>query len=172
MLTPPKKGEYSDYFENYIARVRDKDIQMLMISQVKELEHVYNQLTEEKATTPYNERKWTYKELLGHINDTEKIMFFRALCIARGEKESFPGFDQDAYVLKADFNAVTTETLLRDFKHTRELIVSFMNNLPKEAIDDLGVVNGHKTSVSALLHIIPGHFAHHLEIIDDTFQGL
>ena len=172
MLTPPKTGEYSDYFETYIARVRDKDIQVLMISQIEELERIYAQLTEEKAATPYKEGKWTYKELLGHINDTEKIMFFRALCIARGEKESFPGFDQDAYVLKANFNAVPTEALLRDFRLTRKLIVSFMNNLPKEAIDDVGVVNGHKTSVTALLHIITGHFVHHLTIIDDTFQGL
>src|SRR5690554_2822264 len=165
MLTPPKTGEYSDYFETYIARVRERDIRDLMVSQIKELERICGQLAEEEASVPYKEGKWTYKELLGHIGDTEKIMFFRALCIARGEKESLPGFDQDAYVLKAEFDRVPIKTLLQDFKQTRVLIASFMDSLPKEAIDYIGVVNGHKTSVNALLHIIPGHFAHHVNFI-------
>src|SRR5690554_4871211 len=165
MLTPPKQGEYGEYYQTYIDRVKDKDIRSLLLSQIGELEGIYRQLTEEKAAVPYKEGKWTYKELLGHLNDTEKIMFFRALCIARGEKASLPGFDQDTYVRHADFNTVPNHDLLVDFRLGREQIVSFIKTAPQKRINVVGLVNGQPMSVTALLHIIVGHFAHHLEII-------
>lgn len=167
MLTPPKQGEYSEYYDAYIAQVKGKDIQTLMISQIGELKNIYSRLTEEKAAVPYQEGKWTYKELLGHLNDTEKIMFFRALCIARGEKESLPGFDQDAYVRTANFNSIPINDLLVDFRLTREQIASFIKTVPQERINAVGLVNRQPMSVTALLHIIAGHFSHHLQMIKD-----
>src|SRR5690606_35944861 len=106
MLAAPEKTEYGEYFDTYISKVRGSDIAELLLSQVEELRFLVDQLTEEKAIQPYAPGKWTYKQLLGHINDTEKIMFFRALCIARNEQKAFPGFDQDDYVQVANFDDV------------------------------------------------------------------
>src|SRR5690606_29460157 len=104
MITTPDSDEYGEYYENYISRVRGQDIYALIISQVEELRFFFKQISEEQSIKSYQEGKWTYKQLLGHINDTEKIMFFRALCLARNEQQPLPGFDQDIYVNAANFN--------------------------------------------------------------------
>lgn len=165
MILAPEVTEYGEYFDTYISKVRSSDIAELLLSQVEELRFLVDQLTEETATQPYAPGKWTYKQLLGHINDTEKIMFFRALCIARNEQQAFPGFDQDDYVNAADFDAVPLSDLMEDFEHTRNSITYFFKHLFGEASQRKGTVSGHTTSARALIYIIPGHFEHHLEIL-------
>lgn len=165
MMLPPEKSEYEAYFETYISKVRGSDVYELLLSQVEELRFVVEQLTEESAVNPYAPGKWTYKQLLGHINDTEKIMFFRALCIARNEQQAFPGFDQDEYVHAADFDNVPLPDLMEDFEHTRHAIIYFVKHLSKDASRRQGTVSGNTTSARALIYIIPGHFEHHLEIL-------
>ncbi len=165
MLTPPEKTEYGAYFETYISKVRGSDVAELLLSQVEELRFIVEQLTEEDAVKPYAPGKWSYKQLLGHINDTEKIMFFRALCIARNEQQPLPGFDQDGYVQATNFDDISLSELLGDFEHTRHAIAYFIKHLSTEASRRTGTVSGHPTSVSALIYIIPGHLEHHLEIL-------
>lgn len=165
MITPPEATEYGAYFEKYISKVRGSDIAELLLSQVEELRFVVEQLTEETAVQPYAPGKWTYKQLLGHINDTEKIMFFRALCVARGELQPLPDFDQDDYVTAADFNGIPLSDLMEDFEHTRNALAYFLKHLSEESSQRKGTVNGQTTTARALLYIIPGHFEHHLEIL-------
>ena len=165
MITTPDSDEYGEYYENYISRVRGQDISALIISQVEELRFFFKPISEEQSLKSYRKGKWTYKQLLGHINDTEKIMFFRALCLARDEQQPLPGFDQDVYVNAANFNEASLSSLLEDFELTRRSISFFINNLSNEAASRKGIVNDQLMSVRALLHIIPGHFEHHLEIL-------
>lgn len=167
MITIPEKNEYGEYYERYISIVNDDDIGELLLSQIEELRFIIKQIPEEKLALPYSEGKWTYKQLLGHINDTEKIMFYRALCIARGETRSFPGFDQDLYTDAAEFNEVLLSDLIEDFGHIRHSVAFFLKNLSKEAGLNIGKVNGQTTSVRALLYIIPGHFKHHMDILNN-----
>lgn len=166
MMRFPEKGEYGDNYEAYIAKVKGQDILALLMSQIEELRFYFEQLSEEKAGARYMKGKWSYKQLLGHINDTEKVMFFRALCFARGKDQSLPGFDQDDFVNAANFNDIPVTDFLEDFALTRRSLSYFMKNLPEEAFSRMGKVNGQDTSVRALLHIIPGHFEHHLEILN------
>src|SRR5690606_32925198 len=112
MITTPDSDEYGEYYENYISKVRGQDISALINSQVAELRSFFNPINEEQSIESYQEGKWTYKQLLGHINDTEKIMFFRALCLARKEQQPLPGFDQDVYVNAANFNDASLSSLL------------------------------------------------------------
>jgi hypothetical protein len=165
MMQFPETGEYGDSYEAYITKVKGQDIPALLMSQIEELRFIFAQLSEEKAGSSYEKGKWSYKQLLGHINDTEKIMFFRALCFARNEKQPLPGFDQDDYVQAANFNDTPLTHFLEDFDLTRRSLLYFMKDLPEEAFSRAGTVNGHVMSVRALLHIIPGHFEHHLEIL-------
>lgn len=171
MILAPEASEYGAYFDTYISKVRGSDISELLLSQVEELRFLVDQLSEEKAATPYASGKWTYKELLGHINDTEKIMFFRALCIARGEQQAFPGFDQGAYVEGANFNEVPLSDLMEDFEQVRNSIAYFVKHLTDEASQSKGTVSGQPTSTRALIYIIPGHFEHHLEILKSIAQA-
>src|SRR5690554_329987 len=114
MITPPEVNEYGEYYEKYVSKVRGSDIAELLLSQVEELRFIIEQIPEEAAVQPYAPQKWTYKQLLGHLNDTEKIMFFRALCVARNEQQPLPGFDQDGYVNAANFNDAPLSDLLED----------------------------------------------------------
>ena len=170
MITPPEEDEYGTYYEKYISKVRGSDVVELLLSQVEELRFIVEQMTEETAAEPYAPNKWTYKQLLGHINDTEKIMFFRALCVARNEQQSLPGFDQDDYVNAADFNEVPLIDLMEDFEHIRHSIVYFLKNLSADASIRKGTINGHPTSARSLLYIILGHFEHHLDVLKGISQ--
>jgi hypothetical protein len=170
MMTPPELTEYGEYFNTYISKVKGSDIGELLSSQVEELRFVVDQLTEETAVRSYGPGKWSYKQLLGHINDTEKIMFFRALCIARNEQQAFPGFDQDDYVNAANFDDIPLADLMEDFEHTRQAIAFFVKHLSEDASLRQGTVSGNPTSTRALIYIIPGHFEHHLEILKSIPQ--
>jgi hypothetical protein len=170
MMKFPESNEYGEYYEKYIVKVKEEDIRALLMSQVEELLFYFKQIPKNKANTPYAEGKWTYKEVLGHILDTEKIMYFRALCIARNEKQALPGFDQDEYVNAIDFNEVPMADFLEDFELIRRSISYFVKHLQEGAISRKGMVNGNLTSVRALLFIIAGHFEHHLEILKGISQ--
>src|SRR5690606_18462417 len=165
MIKFPEDNEYGPYYENYIEKVRKEDVAALLVAQIGELRFYFEQISEEKSLLAYKPGKWTYKQLLGHINDTEKIMYFRALCIARNEKQPFPGFDQDGYVKASDFNSTPLADFLEDFEINRRSISYFIKNLNEESARRTGTVNGYATSVRALLFIIAGHFEHHLEML-------
>ncbi len=165
----PEEKEYGSFYETYISYVRGKDPVELMLSQVNTLREYFVGITEEKAQLSYDDGKWTFKEVIGHINDTEKIMLYRALCIARNEKIKLPGYEQEEYVKAADFNRLPLTVLLDDFEQSRKLIVSFFKNLPEEALTRMGNANGYDLSVRALLNIIPGHFEHHMRILHERY---
>ena len=121
------------------------------------------------ANEPYAPGKWTPKEVLGHLLDTERIMTFRALCIARGEKKLLPGFDQDPYVIQGQFNAVSLDDLVADFEMQRQAILSMVRTFPETSFQEIGSANGNPMSTRALLWIIPGHFVHHFEVLQQKY---
>jgi hypothetical protein len=118
----------------------------------------------------YAPGKWTAKEVLSHIIDTDRVMTFRAMCFARGEKATLPGFDQDLYVANAAANKVPLVNLLEDFEMSRYAMVSMMKTLPEEAFARFGKANGHHVSVRSLFHIMAGHTLHHLSILRERYQ--
>lgn len=165
----PKQGEYSGYFDTYISKVPDENYTDLILQQVKDLKELFQSKGQEWSEKPYAEGKWTPKEVLGHIIDTERIMTFRALCFARGEKNSLPGFDQDPYVLNARFGQVPTELLLEDFEAQRKALLSLIRTLNESVIDNVGTANGNPITPRALFWIIPGHFTHHYRIFKERY---
>jgi hypothetical protein len=168
-LLIPQEGEYESYFSRYVNRVQGKDIPSLLLDQVKEIRGFYEEMGEEKSLLSYEPGKWTAKEVLGHIIDTDRIMTFRALCFARGEKAALPGFDQDDYVATADFNAIPLDDLLEDFELSRKALRSLLKNLPKSSYANIGNANGLSVSVRALINIVGGHAEHHLKILKERY---
>ncbi|MCL6260563.1 DinB family protein [Aquiflexum sp. TKW24L] len=168
-LLVPREGEYESYYTGYVNWVIGKDIPSLLLEQVDEIRKFYEQMGEEKSLLAYEPGKWTGKEVLGHIIDTDRIMTFRALCFARGEKAALPGFDQDQYVATADFNSVLLSDLLEDFEQSRKALVTLTKNLPESSYTNIGNANGFKVSVRALIYIIAGHSQHHLNILRQRY---
>ena len=165
----PSKGEYPPYYETYISKLADANFSDLLLLQVEQWKTLLSSKPAGWEDTPYAPGKWSPKEVLGHCIDTERIMTFRALCIARGDKNSFPGFDQDPYVQQGQFNVVPLDLLLADFVNQRQAILSLVQTLPAASFEEIGSANGNPMSTRALLWIIPGHFMHHFQVLQQAY---
>jgi hypothetical protein len=165
----PSKGEYPPYYESYISKLAEANFSDLLLLQLEQLKTLLSSKPAGWENTPYAPGKWSPKEVLGHCIDTERIMTFRALCIARGEKKLLPGFDQDPYVVQGQFNAVALDDLLADFELQRQAILSMVRTFPEASFEEIGSANGNPMSTRALLWIIPGHFMHHFEVLQQAY---
>jgi hypothetical protein len=165
----PSKGEYPPYYESYISKLAEANFSDLLLKQIEQLKTLLSSKPAGWENTPYAPGKWSPKEVLGHCIDTERIMTFRALCIARGEKKLLPGFDHDPYVVQGQFNAVALDDLLADFEMQRQAILSMVRTFPEASFEEIGSANGNPMSTRALLWIIPGHFMHHFEVLQQAY---
>jgi hypothetical protein len=161
----PVEGEFRENYRQYIDLVQDEDVLTLLNSQITTLKEYIKNISEQQSLNSYGPGKWGYKEVLGHLSDTEKIMHFRALCIARGEKQGFPGFDQDQYVQSANFIDVPVSKLFDTFEINRRSLILFLETLPEDALVRKGLVDNYPLSVRAIISIIVGHFEHHINKI-------
>lgn len=171
-LLEPQAGEYGEYYESYISFVRGKNINKVLDQQIQEVKLLFQQIGDKRSNLSYAEGKWTAKEVLGHMMDTDRVMAYRALCIARGDTTSFPGYDQDAYVENGHFNQLSLEDLLEEFEVSRKAILSLLRNTSPSTHRNLGTANNVNVSVRGLFYIIAGHTVHHLNIIKERYLSI
>lgn len=120
MLQKPQPGEYYPFYETYIQHLPDQaNVIELLQKQQQEVVQLFGRVSENEANFAYAPGKWTVKELLGHMNDTERIMTYRLLCVARGDKNPLPGFEENEYVLNANFGERTLSGLLEEHQVVR-----------------------------------------------------
>ncbi|UKS30770.1 DinB family protein [Paenibacillus sp. HWE-109] len=169
MLKRPNHEEYSPYFEGYISQVPEGDYQAFLQSQLDEIVAIYAQMTDEQALLRYAPGKWSLKELLGHITDTERVMSYRMLRIARGDTTNLPGFDQDVFIANAAFDDIAVADLLRDFQAVRQATFTLLTTIQEAAWPRLGVSNSSAMSARALAYIVAGHAQHHLNVIQARY---
>ena len=166
---PPRKGEYPAYFDAYLDKIPEANYVELIRDQISQLRSLFASKSSGWESIAYGPGKWTPKEVLGHIIDTERIMSFRALCIARGEQQSLPGFDENDYVTHGNFSEVELEDLLLDFEAQRLALISFVKTLPESSLDQVGKANDRPITPRALLWIIAGHFIHHIQVFNERY---
>jgi len=118
----------------------------------------------------YEDGKWTVKEVIGHLIDTERVMAYRAMCIARGEKKPLPGFEQDDYVKFGNFNKRELSDLIYEFRLLRESNLLLAKGFDEECLQKRGVASNHEITVLALLYIIAGHENHHMRILQERYK--
>lgn len=165
----PNKGEYPEFFETYLNKVTEGPYIDLIQSQIRELKVFFASKSPGWESIAYGQGKWTPKEVLGHLIDTERILTFRALCIARGEQQSLPGFDENDYVIQGQFTSIALQDLLDDFENQRLALISFVKTLTENSLDHIGNANQKPISPRALLWIIPGHFIHHIQVLNERY---
>lgn len=165
----PKKEDYPPFYETYISKIPDENFSGQILRQVNELKELFVSQESGWDSRPYEEGKWTPKEVLGHMLDTERIMTFRALCFVRGEEKALPGFDQDPYVIAGRFNLVSSDLLMKDFEAQRNALLTFVNTLDESVLDRVGNANGNPITPRALFWIISGHFIHHFRILKERY---
>ncbi|WP_203289790.1 DinB family protein [Metabacillus sp. cB07] len=169
MNTRPEQNEFPVYYKDYIGLVPEGDIEYNLKHQISETLKQLNDLSEEEGTFKYAPGKWSIKEIIGHITDTERIMAYRMLSIARGEAAELPGFDENEYVAKADFNKVSMDDLLQNLFVVREATLLLFKTLGDPDWKRTGIACGQTVSVRAIAYIIAGHELHHRRILADRY---
>lgn len=165
----PTKGDYPDYFDTYLGHVTEPDPIAVMTRQIDEAARFFAALAGEKADFAYAPGKWTIKEVVGHLSDTERVMAYRALSFARGDRAELPGFDENAWVPPAGFGRRSLEDLVDEWTSVRRATVSLLQGLPEAGRAAKGMANGRPLSVPAIATMIPGHVRHHLRVITDRY---
>jgi uncharacterized damage-inducible protein DinB len=165
------KNEYTPYFEQYLQLVSNegKSIIEYLIDSQKKFESLLRNLPLEKHNFSYAEGKWTMKELIQHIIDTERIFSYRALCFARNDSTSLPGFDQDVFVENDTANDRDYYDLLDEMAVLRKSSVQLYKSFSDEALLRIGVASDNKMSVRALGYLFSGHQIHHLNIVKERY---
>jgi len=166
----PSNDEYDPYYATYIGLIKDAGVLAVLRQQQSTTESWIRSLTADQASTRYAPDKWSVKEVLGHMCDTERIFAYRSLCIARGESQSLPGMDQDVYARVADFDSRSVESQAEEYAAVRAATLALFESLDVEAWDRSGVANGVAISVRALAFIIAGHERHHMTLLRDRYH--
>jgi len=165
----PANSEYPAYYESYISLVKDENVIKLLGNRILTMQSLVSDIPEEKEEFSYAPGKWTLKEVIGHIIDTERIMSYRALCIARGETKELPGFDENQYVANAFFNKLSLYDLAHEFGVVRESSLTLFKNFDDTILGKKGIANGKEMSVRALIYMIAGHEIHHFNVINAKY---
>jgi hypothetical protein len=169
VITRPDASEYAPYFATYVDKVPTGDVLATLTRQVKDTASLLSGLSDAEAGYRYAPGKWSIKEVIGHVADTERIMVYRALCFARGETAMLPGFDEDAYVGGANFDARSVADLLAELRAVRAATVPFFASLNAQELERRGRANNRDYSVRAFPFIIAGHERHHAQILRERY---
>lgn len=163
-ISKPTKEEFAPFYENYINQVND-DVIKFLEKQLLRFNDICENIEESKRSFRYAPEKWSVKELIGHCTDTERIMAYRLLRIARADKTELAGFDENEYVANANFENRTWESLLSEFQALRSSNIILIKSLTNDQIMAMGTANKLPISARALVYIIAGHLEHHLDIL-------
>jgi len=167
-MKPPQADEYAAFYQKYIDTVSENALAELG-HQAISLPAFLKGISLDKASYAYAEGKWTIKELVGHIIDTERIMIYRMLTFGRNDKCSLPGFEENDYVENARFADRTLESLADEFALLRRGNMYLVNSFNEEEINRRGIANGSPISVRALIYILAGHVNHHRKILEERY---
>jgi uncharacterized damage-inducible protein DinB len=169
MIKKPQPGEYASYAVGYVNKVPSGPVLEILEYLKESTYNFFSRMTAKQAEYAYAEGKWTLKEVLGHMIDTERVFSFRALCFSRGDKNPLPGFEQTDYVQNSTFNSRTIQDLAKEFKALREANIYLYTSFTDEQSLLLGVASNHPVSVRALVYMTAGHELYHLDLIKELY---
>jgi hypothetical protein len=167
----PEPGEYAPYYDRYISLVAGTEILEILDKQAQETVKLLVSRNESDGNYCYAPDKWSAKQVLGHVNDTERIFAYRVVRIARGDNTPIEGFEQDDYVRNGPFADCRLADLVDEFRSVRQATLSLFRNLQPEAWMRRGVANKNEVTVRAIAYIIAGHELHHRRILQEKYFG-
>ena len=168
-LVRPEPGEYAPFYETYVSKVQGGDVMSQLESQRLQTAQLFAASSERDGNFRYAPGKWTIKEVVGHLSDSERIFSYRALRIARGDQTPLPGFEQDDYVKNGNFAEQSVADLVAEFGSVRAATLALFRSLNAEAWSRRGTASEKPVTVRALAFIIAGHELHHREILKERY---
>lgn len=164
-----KPNEYAEYYSQYIKQSGNANLLDVLKESAQALNSLFETISDEKMNYKYVEDKWTIKEILLHIIDTERVFAYRALRFARADKTNLPGFEHIDYVVVANANGRSKASLLNEYNAQRESTIQLFSNFTDEMLMQIGVASGNPMSVRALGFVTAGHETHHCNIIKERY---
>jgi hypothetical protein len=165
----PDETEHLPYYGKYISLVPDVEILTQMSRQSEATVALLRGIPESQGGLHYAPGKWSIRELVGHVIDTERIFAYRALRFSRNDRTPLNGYEQDDYVLNASFDDYPLAELAAEFESVRRSTIFLFKHLKGEAWTRRGIASNGEASVRALAYIIAGHELHHMDILRDRY---
>ncbi|MGD0129306.1 MAG: DinB family protein [Terriglobia bacterium] len=169
MIGRPTKTEAADYYFTYINQVQGDDIKAVLATQLEESASFFSAISEDKSLYRYAPEKWSIRQVLNHISDTERSLAFRALWFARNFSTPLPDYDQNIAASAAEAVKISWAAHLEEFTNVRRSTISLFANLPAEGWMRTGIASDNLFTVRALAYIIAGHYAHHVRILSERY---
>lgn len=165
----PLTTDYAPFAATYVNQVPEDDIRLLFPDSLTSLDQFLDTIPEDKADYNYAPGKWTVKEVLQHCIDTERIFSYRALCIARGEQQALPGFDQDLYAGNVNVDDRPLDSLKEELSLVRVSTILLFESISEEALQNKGTASNHTVTPLALAYMIIGHWRHHQHNLETRY---
>lgn len=169
-LTPPESEEYAPFYAGYIERAQTRGSLFAALSlQIEEIKAELGDLTDDQGLFRDAPNEWSIKEVIGHLNDVERVFSYRLLRISRNDATPLPGFEQNDYVLEAGFDGCAIIELIQEFEYLRRANILAIRNLSAEAALRRGTASGYTVSARALIYMMVGHVDHHLASLREKY---
>ena len=169
MIGLPERTEAPPYYFKYIDRISNGDVLEELATQRDEALELFSGISEETSLHRYGPEKWSVRQVLNHVNDTERVFVFRALWFARGFDSPLPSFDQNVSSRTAGADEITWSRNVEEFDNVRRATLDFFRNLPADAWMKSGIASDNPFTVRALAFIAAGHLAHHMAILREKY---
>lgn len=169
MIGLPGRDEAAPYYFNYIDRISSADVVGVLASQLDEVNEVFRTISEEKSLHRYAPEKWSIRQVVNHVSDTERVFVFRALWFGRGFDSPLPSFDEKISAGGARADEFPWASHVEELRTTRSATVAFFRNLPAEAWMRSGIASGNPFTVRAIAYILAGHLSHHLAVLQERY---
>lgn len=167
-LRKPNKKNCPENFHPYLSKVKG-DVAIALEKQEKEFKELMKSVNTKNLDYRYAKGKWSIKEALIHIVDTEQIFGYRALAISRGERKKLPGFNQNSYIKNGKFDHITKKQIISNFIATRKSTRAFFDSLTSEDWKKMGKVANYEVQLSAFPFLVAGHTEHHFRILKSKY---
>ena len=165
----PERTEAPPYYFRYIDRISSGDVLEVLANQLDEARELFSRISEEKSLHRYEPGKWSIRQVLNHVNDTERVFLFRALWFARGFDSPLPSYDEKVAAGMARADDIPWSKNVEEFDGIRRTTLDFFGNLPSEAWMKSGIASDNLFTVRALAYIAAGHTAHHMAILRERY---
>jgi len=170
MIPAPQSNEYAEYYGKYILLVKEGNILDTLENQLQNLTDLLSKIDDEKSNFRYAEGKWSVKEVLGHILDTERIFAYRALRISRNDKQPLLSFDENEYINQSNYGNISFKHVVNEFSLVRESNILMFKNFTDEMWLRIGTASNYQVSVRAVAYILVGHAEHHKNILIERYK--
>ena len=169
-VSSPTDTEYAEFYAGYVQRAQARgDVLAALSAQLDELQAALGNLSDDQALFRDAPNEWSIKEVVGHLNDVERVFSYRLLRVSRNDSTPLPGFEQNDYVRAAGFDNHPIKDLLQEFEYQRRANILAIQNMSDESSLRIGAASGHPISARALIYMLVGHVDHHMASLREKY---